>query len=104
MIRLINLLFWLVAVYQLSFEQITTTPALPVQNQAVTITFDSSKESRLVFFAGDLYAHTGVFVAGNSNWQYVIGTWGNNAVQPKLTNKGNGIYELVISPDINTLS
>ncbi len=102
MIHRINLLFWLVAVYQISFAQITTNPALPAQNQGVTITFDSSKESRLGLFTGDLYAHTGVYVAGNTNWQHVIGAWGNNAVQPKLTNKGNGIYELVISPDINT--
>jgi len=102
MIRRIKLLFWLVAVYQISFAQITTSPALPVQNQAVTITFDSSKESRLGFFAGDLYAHTGVFINGNTNWLHVIGTWGVNTAQPKLTNKGNGIYELVISPDVNT--
>jgi glycosidase len=102
MSRRIIFLFWLVTVYQLSFAQITTIPALPIQNQSVTITFDSSKESRLGLFTGDLYAHTGVFIVGNSNWQHVIGTWANNAVQPKLTNKGNGIYELVISPDINT--
>jgi len=31
----------------------------------------------------------------------VIGAWNDNIKQPKLTNKGNGIYELVISPDIN---
>ena len=102
MIRRINLIFWLVAVYQISFAQITTNPALPVQNQAVTITFDSSKESRLGLFTGDLYAHTGVFVTGNANWAHVIGAWNNNTLQPKLTNKGNGIYEMVISPDINT--
>lgn len=102
MLRRIKLLFWLVAVYQICFAQITTNPSLPVQNQAVTITFDSSKESRLGLFTGDLYAHTGVYVNGNTNWLHVIGTWGINASQPKLTNKGNGIYELVISPDINT--
>jgi len=102
MLRRIKLLFWLVAVYQICFAQITTNPSLPVQNQAVTITFDSSKESRLGLFTGDLYAHTGVYINGNTNWLYVIGTWGINASQTKLTNKGNGIYELVISPDINT--
>ena len=102
MFRRINLLIWLVAAFQISFAQITTNPVLPSQNKAVTITFDSSKESRLGLFTGDLYAHTGVYVNGNTNWQHVIGTWKDNAVQPKLTNKGNGIYELVISPDINT--
>ena len=102
MARRINLLFWLIVVYQISFAQITSNPALPLQNQAVTITFDSSKESKLGLFTGDLYAHTGVFVIGNTNWQHVICTWANNTVQPKLTNKGNGIYELVISPTINS--
>ncbi len=39
---------------------------------------------------------------GNTSWKHVIGNWGDNSVQPKLTNKGNGIYELEISPDINS--
>lgn len=82
--------------------QIITEPVFPVASQKVTITFDSSKESRLGQFTGDLYAHTGVKIEGNTEWQHVIGSWGNNTSQPKLTNKGEGIYELVISPDINT--
>jgi pullulanase/glycogen debranching enzyme len=82
--------------------QITTTPELPAANKAVTITFDSSKESRLGAFTGDLYAHTGVIVEGKTEWQHVIGTWGDNNAQPQLTNKGNGIYELEITPDINS--
>lgn len=84
--------------------QITTEPALPVATQKVTITFDSSKESRLGYFTGDLYAHTGVGIEGKGNWQNVVGggdSWGKNDVQPKLTHKGNGIYELEITPDIN---
>mgnify|MGYP001449043797 CR=1 FL=1 len=96
---LISLLFLMV---QVSFAQITTSPAFPVASQKVTVTFDSSKESRLGLFSGDLYAHTGVIVEGNSDWSHVIGSWGNNTTQPELTNKGNGIYELEISPDITT--
>jgi hypothetical protein len=57
--------------------QITTTPALPVATQPVTITFNSAEESRLGYFTGDLYAHTGVAIEGN-RWQYVIESWGNN--------------------------
>ncbi len=102
MIRRIHLIFWLVAVCQLSFAQLTTVPALPIDSKAVTITFDSSKDSRLGYFTSDLYAHTGVYVSGNPNWTHEIGSWGNNTTQPKLTNKGNGIYELVIIPSINT--
>ena len=82
--------------------QITTDPLLPVATQKVTITFDSSKESRLGYYTGDLYAHTGVIIEGKTDWQHVIGSWGNNTTQPKLTNKGNGIYELEITPYINT--
>ena len=102
MFRRIYLLFWLVAVYQISIAQISTSPAIPIDSKPVTITFDSSKDSRLGLFSGDLYAHTGVSIAGSGDWKHVIGTWGDNTKQPKLTNKGNGIYELIISPDINT--
>lgn len=81
-------------------SQITTNPALPVSSQGVTIVFNSSEESRLGYYTGDLYAHTGVIVEGNSAWQHVIGSWNNNITQPKLTHTGNGIYELAITPDI----
>jgi glycosidase len=84
------------------FAQITTNPAIPTDSKAVTITFDSSKDSRLGLFSGDLYAHTGVSITGTGDWKHVIGNWNDNTKQPKLTNKGNGIYELAISPDINT--
>jgi 1,4-alpha-glucan branching enzyme len=84
-----------------SAAQITTNPALPVATQKVTVTFDSSKESRLGYYTDDLYAHTGVIIEGKTDWQHVIGSWGNNSTQPKLTNKGNGIYELEITPTIN---
>ena len=99
--RISFLFSFLFAVFNIS-AQITTEPALPFANQKVIITFDSSKESRLGFFTGDLYAHTGVIIEGSSNWQHVIESWGNNNTQPKLTNIGDGIYQLEISPDIKT--
>ncbi len=80
--------------------QITTTPTIPVTNQALIIRFDSNNDSRLGYFTGDLYAHTGVGIDGGDNWQYVIGQWNNNNTQPKLAYKGNGIYELAITPTI----
>lgn len=85
-----------------SWSQITTEPEFPTAAKKVVISFDSSKESRLGFFTGDLYAHTGVILEGNTSWQHVIESWGNNTTQPKLTNKGNGIYQIEISPDIKT--
>ncbi len=102
MIRKFQILFWLLAMCKLGIAQITTTPDIPIDSKAVTITFDSSKDSRLGYFTGDLYAHTGVYISGTTGWKHVIGSWGDNTGQPKLTNKGNGIYELVITPTIKT--
>lgn len=84
----------------IGWGQITTVPEFPDVNSEITITFDSSQESSLGTFTGDLYAHTGVFIEGEDDWQHIIGTWGDNTTQPQLTNKGNGIYELVITPSI----
>lgn len=101
MIRICFFILTVLLPFQI-FAQITTNPAFPVETSAVTITFDSSKETRLGFYTSDLYAHTGVIVEGNTQWQHVIGSWGNNTQQPKLTNKGAGIYELSVVPDIRT--
>lgn len=99
----ISLLFIILSLGYLVPAQITTNPALPVASKKVTVTFDSSKESRLGYFTADLYAHTGLITdksANDNDWKYVIESWGNNTTQPKLTNKGGGIYELEITPDI----
>ncbi|MGM0619528.1 MAG: alpha-amylase family glycosyl hydrolase [Bacteroidota bacterium] len=82
--------------------QITTVPELPVPSEGVTITFNSAEESRLGYYTGDLYAHTGVFIEDSTGWQHVIGDWGMNAEQPQLTHLSDGIYELEITPDINS--
>ncbi len=99
----ISLLFIILSLGFFTSAQITTNPALPVASKKVTVTFDSSKESRLGYFTADLYAHTGLITdksANDNDWKYVIESWGNNTTQPKLTNKGSGVYELEITPDI----
>lgn len=85
-----------------AFSQISTDPAFPLVSQQVTITFNSADDSKLGYYTGDLYAHTGVMIEGNTEWQHVIGTWGDNTIQPQLTYQGNGIYTLTITPDINS--
>ena len=99
----ISLLFIILSLGYFVSAQITTDPALPVGSKKVTVTFDSSKEGRLGYFTADLYAHTGLITESSANdtdWKYVIESWGNNTTQPKLTNKGGGIYEIEITPDI----
>lgn len=106
-------IFWKMKYFSLTFlavfslvglvnSQITTNPELPVANESVTITFNSSESAGLGYYTGDLYAHTGVIIQDSTGWQHVIGDWGVNSEQPKLTHVGEGIYELEITPDINS--
>lgn len=101
--RLKRFLFSLiVAVPLFAVSQITTIPEFPVVTESVTITFNSAEDSRLGYYTGELYAHTGVIVEDSTGWQHVIGDWSVNAEQPQLTYVGDGIYELEITPDINS--
>jgi pullulanase/glycogen debranching enzyme len=84
-------------------QMIITEPAVPTAGKVIKIFYDSSKDpGDLHNYTSDLYAHTGVFIQGTSGWQKVIGTWGNNSTQPKLTYLGNYRYELSITADIQT--
>ncbi|MBN1340252.1 MAG: T9SS type A sorting domain-containing protein [Bacteroidales bacterium] len=79
-------------------QVVYTDPALPTADAAVTIFFNSGGTG-LEGYTGIVYAHTGLTI-GATKWQHVIGTWGNNSVQPQLENIGNGQYKLVITPAI----
>jgi 1,4-alpha-glucan branching enzyme len=93
----ISLLLFVVIKAQL----VETDPAVPVTGQLIKVYYNTDKEQgALKNYTGDLYTHTGVLLEGSSSWQHVIGTWGNNNTQPKLTYLGNYRYELDISPDI----
>ncbi len=101
--KLINILILFSCLTAVS-QSVSTVPAIPTANNAVTITFDATG-SELEDYTGDVYAHTGVLTStstGNSDWKYVIGSWGNNTTQPKLTRTTANTYELLISPDINS--
>ncbi len=76
---------------------VTTDPAIPTADEAVTLTFNATGTG-LEGYTGDVYAHTGITVDGNQ-WQYVIGSWGNTN-QPLLTNIGTDMYELELTPSI----
>ena len=86
--------------YSLLNAQITTDPPLPTANDAVILTFDATQGGGgMAGYEGDVYTHTGISTPFNQ-WQYVIGNWGNNDVQPQLTRIGPDLYELHISPSI----
>ena len=91
--------FTMLFVHNLHGQVISTIPALPTDGDAVTVTFRATG-TPLQGFTGDVYAHTGVILAGNPSWQNVIGSWGNNATQPPLTRIEPDVYQLVITPNI----
>jgi 1,4-alpha-glucan branching enzyme len=81
----------------LIFPQVTTLPQYPTENDSITIYLDTTQPGaeELLNYTGTLYAHTGVNTSVG-NWQHVIGSWGNNSIQPALTRLGANSYQLKI--------
>lgn len=88
------------------FSQVSTDPALPIENLPVTITFDATKgDAGLKDFAGDIYAHAGVITdksTSPTDWKYVLATWTTNTPKAKLTRLTANTYSLAITPDIRS--
>lgn len=106
MIRRIHLLFLLLAAFQFSLAQVTSNPALPNENKAVTLTFDATQGAGgLKDYPGEIYAHTGVITdksTSSSDWKYVLANWTTNLPKAKLTRLTTNTYTLEITPDIRT--
>lgn len=85
-------------------QVITANPALPTDNQAVTIVFDATKGTAgLKDYSGDVYAHIGVITdksSSGSDWKYVVAGWGVNVDKAKMTRIANNQYQIILSPDI----
>jgi len=79
-------------------QVITVDPPFPTADQSVVVTLNTSGTG-LEGYTGDIYAHTGLTIDGDQ-WQNVIGSWGNNTSQPKLTKTGDGVYEMIVTPTI----
>lgn len=96
----LNVLLFLGLFVQLNgFNQIVTTdPEYPTQDASCIVYFDATGTD-LQGYNGDVYAHTGV-TANGSQWQYVIGSWGNNSTQPQLIIIGTDLYQLDVTPSI----
>ncbi len=84
--------------------QITVTPSLPTDLDAVEVIFDASQgNAGLKGYTGDVYAHTGVITnksTSSSDWKYVKADWGVNIPDCKMTSLGNNLWRLTISPSI----
>jgi len=80
-------------------QTVYSDPALPLADEPVTIYFNALG-TPLESYTGTVYTHTGLYVNGGTDWEYVIESWGNNTTQPALTSEGNHLYSLQISPSI----
>jgi 1,4-alpha-glucan branching enzyme len=85
-------------------QLITTSPAVPIDNQPVIITFDATLGDKgLMGYTGDLYAHMGVLTnlsASGSDWRYVKAGWTVNLSECRFTRTATDLYQLTISPSI----
>jgi len=84
----------------LSGQVVTSIPEFPTVTDSVIVIFNAQEgDGGLAGFTGDVYAHTGVITDAStspSDWKHVIGTWGDNAVQPRLTPLGNDLWQLTV--------
>lgn len=85
-------------------SQITLTPAMPTDQDSVTVLFNAAQGSAgLAGYTGDVYVHTGVVTnlsTSSSDWKYVKSGWGVNIPACKLTSLGGNLFSLKIGPSI----
>ncbi len=83
-------------------QKLTSTPSSPSVNDEVVVRFyiDSCENKALDGYTGDIYVHTGVYVKGKSNWEYVIAEWSENIEKAKCSRISTNVYEITITPDI----
>ncbi len=101
----LSLSIWLLSSPSLTSAQlITSDPAIPLAEEAITIYFDATKGSGgLEGYSGDVYAHTGVLTnlsTGSGDWKYVMTDWGVNSEATKMTRVSPDYYSLELGPSI----
>ncbi|MGZ0016212.1 alpha-amylase family glycosyl hydrolase [Yeosuana sp. AK3] len=71
----------------------------PEETDSAVLLFDKTGTG-LAAYTGTIYAHTGLTIDASTPWQNVIGTWGDNGVQPTLQLVSGNIYKLDLTPTI----
>ena len=98
---------WIYIGYSTGHSQIiTTTPAIPIDNQAVILVYDATQGDKgLMGYTGDVYAHMGVLTdlsTSLTDWRYVKAEWAQNIPECKLARIATDQYELTLSPSIRS--
>lgn len=75
-----------------------TDPPFPTQFDDITLYFDAREgNGGLEGYEGDVYAHIGVITSNstsNTDWKYVVGTWGTDVPETKMTREEQNVYSL----------
>ena len=92
-------------------QLITTDPTFPTRLDSITVYFDASLSygeggsaaTSLEGYSGDdVYAHTGVSIEGEGDWNYVNSTWGiADSAKFKLTRVSGDLWKLTIGKPYN---
>ncbi|RMF57538.1 MAG: Por secretion system protein, partial [Calditrichaeota bacterium] len=81
-------------------QVVTSIPPFPTIDDSVIVLFNAKEgDGGLQGFTGRVFAHTGVITTASVNlhdWKHVIGTWGDNSVQPELERVGEDLWRLNI--------
>ena len=81
-----------------AFAQTTTIPSPALAEGPVELRFNKAG-TPLASYTGTIYAHIGLTVDG-AQWQNVIGSWGNNSLQPAMTLDSGTTYKLTLGPNL----
>ncbi|MCK5816401.1 MAG: hypothetical protein KAH15_00220, partial [Candidatus Marinimicrobia bacterium] len=91
-------LLCVLAVFAYAQSPLSSEPAFATENDSIVVYFDATKgDQALKDYSGDLYAHTGVKIEGESNWRYVWTDWpSTNVEKNKLIRISANLYKIVI--------
>lgn len=76
---------------------VTVIPALPTDNDTITVIYDATQGTRGLVGETAVYAHTGVVTSQSStpaSWRYVVGNWGTDDARVRMTSLGNNRWSL----------
>lgn len=80
-------------------QVITTTPIYPTKKDTITLFYHSDLGNGALKGIFPIYAHTGIITSKSitdTDWQHVVGTWGETDTKVLMTSVSPNIYEMVI--------
>ncbi len=80
-----------------SAQILTVTPALPRDNDTITIVYDATQGTGGLTGISPVFAHTGVITdrsTSSSDWKYVVANWGTADPRVQMTPLGNNRHQL----------